>query len=80
MAETVVTLDGQKVKTVNGKEVRITVITDSYRGNLYQNNFGAKHTTARGVNAAGVKVDNAKVTTTDIVCDNGKMNKFSYFP
>ena len=47
MASTVVTMDGQKVKTVNGAEVLITV------------------------NANGVMVDGAKVTTTDVVCDNG---------
>jgi hypothetical protein len=47
MAETVVTLNGKKVKTVNGAEVTISV------------------------GGEGVKVDNAKVVTTDIVCDNG---------
>lgn len=47
MAETVVTLNGKKVKTVNGAEVTVSV------------------------GAEGVKVDNAKVVTTDIVCDNG---------
>jgi len=47
LAETVVTLNGKKVKTVNGAEVTITV------------------------NADGVKVDGAKVVTTDIVTDNG---------
>jgi uncharacterized surface protein with fasciclin (FAS1) repeats len=58
-------LGGKKVKTVNGKDIRVTVVTDSYRGELYQNNFGAKH---RG---AGVKINNAKVVTADILCDNG---------
>jgi uncharacterized surface protein with fasciclin (FAS1) repeats len=47
LAETVVTLNGKKVKTVNGAEVTVTV------------------------NADGVKVDGAKVITTDIVTDNG---------
>lgn len=47
MASTVVTLNGKKVKTVNGAEVTVTV------------------------GSAGVKVDNANVVTTDIVCDNG---------
>jgi len=47
MAETVVTLDGKKVKTVNGAEVLVSV------------------------GAAGVKVNNAVVTKTDIVTDNG---------
>ena len=47
LAETVVTLDGKKVKTVNGAEVSISV------------------------SAEGVKVDGAKVVTTDIVTDNG---------
>ena len=47
LAETVVTLNGKKVKTVNGAEVSVSVGPE------------------------GVKVDNAKVVTTDIVCDNG---------
>mmetsp|Transcript_29285 Transcript_29285/g.28026 ORF Transcript_29285/g.28026 Transcript_29285/m.28026 type:complete len:350 (+) Transcript_29285:81-1130(+) len=47
MAETVVTLNNKKVKTVNGAEVTVTVGPE------------------------GVKVDNAKVVTTDIACDNG---------
>lgn len=47
MAETVVTLNNKKVKTVNGAEVLVTV------------------------GAAGVKVNDANVVTTDIVTDNG---------
>ena len=47
LAETVVTLNGKKVKTLNGAEVSVSVGPE------------------------GVKVDNAKVVTTDIVCDNG---------
>lgn len=47
MASTVVTLDGQKVKTVEGREVKIKV------------------------EGGSVFVDGAKVTTTDISCDNG---------
>jgi transforming growth factor-beta-induced protein len=46
-AATVVTLNGKKVKTVNGAEVSVEVSN------------------------AGVTVDNAKVTKTDIICDNG---------
>ena len=64
-AATASTMGGKNVKTVEGSDVRITVVTDSYRGNLYQNNFGAKH---RG---AGVKVNNAKVVAADVSCDNG---------
>lgn len=58
-------MGGKKVKTVQGGDIRVTVVSDSYRGQLYQNNFGAKH---RG---AGVKINNAKVVTADISCDNG---------
>lgn len=47
LASSVVTMDGKKVKTVNGAEILITA------------------------NSNGVMVDGAKVTTTDIICDNG---------
>ena len=64
-AEVVSGKNGMKVGTVNGQDVRVTVVTDSYRGAQYQNNFGSKHW------GAGVKINNAKVIVADVVCDNG---------